>query len=113
MHEGNVVRLHPQAAIVGDFEAVWASWPNKAKKPIARAKYEAIINGGLKTRTLDKDSGTYVELELHASPEQILAGVKAYLSTQFDKNTYRFKDDGKFIPHLATFLNGGRWEDCL
>jgi len=96
---------------VGDFEAVWKMWPNKAKKVVAKAKYDAILKGGFRTRTLDKDSGQYVDIELSATPDQILSGVKAYISSQIDKRTYRFKDEGRFIPHLATFLNQGRWMD--
>lgn len=97
----------PKAA---QFEAVWALWPNKAKKPLARAKYAAILKG-CTTRTLDKDSGMYVEIDLAATEEQIVSGIKKYLASQVDKNTYKLKDGGKYIPHLATFLNQGRYED--
>lgn len=93
------------------FEELWKLWPNKSKKPLARAKYDAIVKGGFKTRTLDKDSGMFMDIELTASAETILAGAKSYLSSQIDRNTYRLKDDGRFIPHLSTWLNGGRWED--
>jgi hypothetical protein len=37
--------------------------------------------------------------------------VKAYVDAQIDRRTFKLKDDGRFIPHLATFLNQGRWED--
>lgn len=111
----NVLHLFPEpvATPVGDFESVWKLWPNKAKKVLAKAKYDAILKGGFHTRTLDKDSGQYVDIELSATPETILAGVRAYITSQIDKSTYRLKDDGRFIPHLATWLNGGRWEDWL
>lgn len=110
----NVLHLFPEPeAVKGDFEAVWKIWPNKAKKVLAKAKYDAILKGGFRTRTLDKDSGQYVDIELAATPDSILLGAKAYIDSQFDRSTYRFKDDGKFIPHLATWLNGGRWEDWL
>lgn len=111
----NVLRLFPDetpaAAPKGDFEAVWKAWPRKDGKAIARSKYEAILRGGFKTRTLDKSSGQFIEMELSASPDQIAAGVKAYVNSQIDRNTYRFKDDGKFIPHLATWLGRAGWED--
>jgi hypothetical protein len=112
MHD-NVLRLFPEAeaAPKGDFEAVWKLWPNKANKAMARAKYEAALKGTFRTKAFDKDSGGYVDLELSTTPEAILAGVKAYVSSQLDRNTYRLKDDGKFIPHLATWINRGRWED--
>jgi len=112
----NVLRLfadEPAAspAPVGDFEAVWKMWPRKDGKAIARIKYLAIIKGGYDTRTLDKSSQTFIPMELSATPEQIAAGVKAYVASQIDKRTYRLKDDGKFIPHLATWLGRGGWED--
>lgn len=93
------------------FEEVWKAYGNKAKKPLAKAKYLSIVKGGFKTRTLDKDSNSYVEIELEATPEEILQGVKRYMSAQIDKKTFTIKDGGKFIPHLATFLNQGRWMD--
>jgi hypothetical protein len=95
------------------FEDCWKRWPNKAKKPIARAKFMAIVAGKYDTRTLDKDSGMFIPIELSATPEQIAAGVKAYVDSQIDKKTYRLKDDGRFIPHLSTWLNQGRFEDWL
>lgn len=103
----------PAAAPQGDFEALWKIWPRKDGKAIARAKYLAIIKGGYETRTLDKSSQTFIPMELSASPEQILQGATAYRDSQIDKRTFRFKDDGKFIPHLATWLGRAGWEDWL
>lgn len=111
----NILRLFPDetpaAVPKGDFETVWKAWPRKDGKAIARSKYEAILRGGFKTRTLDKSSGQFIDMDLSATPEQIADGVKAYVSSQIDRNTYRFKDDGKFIPHLATWLGRGGWQD--
>ncbi len=95
------------------FEEIWKLWPNKSKKPLAKAKYHAVIHGRFKTRTFDKDSNSYVDIELEASELEVVTGIQAYLKAQVDKNTYRLKDEGKYIPHLATFLNGGRWTDYL
>ncbi len=95
------------------FEEIWKLWPTKARKPLAKAKYDAIIHGRFKTKTLDKDSGTYVDIELEASELEIVTGVETYLKSQVDKNTYRLKDEGKYIPHLATWLNQGRWMDLV
>ena len=115
LRHSNVAQLFPDppaapAPAPNRFEEVWKLCPNKSKKPIARARYVAALTG-FKTRTLDKDSGTYVDLEFPPTPEdEIVAGIKAYLRSQIDKN-FKLKDDGRFIPHLATFLNQGRWSD--
>ncbi len=110
----NVVTLfpEPEKAVQSRFEEVWKLWPNKAKKPLAKARYDALLRGPFKTRTLDKDSGQYVDIELEASEEEIVAGIKAYLKSQITKD-FKMKDDGKYIPHLATFLNQGRFLDHL
>lgn len=102
----NVVALRPEQDRFGEF---WQLYPRKVGKPLARAKWNAITGDGLKTRTLDKDSGTYVEIELRATPDEIIDGVKAYRAQQFIG--FKLKDDGKFICHPATWLNQGRWED--
>lgn len=102
----------PTVRTGSQFETIWKLWPNKSKKPLARAKYEAILKG-CKTRTMDKDSGQFMEIELRATEEDVIKGVKAYLDSLIDKRTFKMKDDGKYVPHLATFLNGGRYEDFL
>ncbi len=103
-----VIMTKPGMALFGEF---WGLYPRKVGKPLARAKWDAITNGGLHTRTLDKDSGTYVEIVLQASPEELLAGAKRYRDAQIDRATYKLKDNGRFILHPATWLNQGRWED--
>lgn len=97
------------------FEELWRIWPRREKKPMAQAKYEAIVAKGLRTRTLDKDSGQFVDLDLAASADRIIEGAKAYLKSQKKTGSgeFGYKDDGKFIPYLSTWLNGGRWEDWL
>lgn len=112
----NVYRLFddapaPVSAPVGDFEALWKVWRRKDGKAIARAKYMEIIKGGYRTKTLDKSSGMFMEMELSATPEQILAGAKAYMDSHVDKKTFRLKDDGKFIPWLQTWLGRAGWLD--
>ncbi len=114
MSRTNVVSLFQEPVVAATrFEEVWKLWPVKAKKPLAKAKYDAIVRGGFKTRTLDKDSGMYVDIEVEAGEEEIVAGIKAYLDSQIDRKTFRMKDDGKYVPHLATFLNQGRFLDHL
>jgi hypothetical protein len=112
----NVQSLFPEPTSTPSqnrFEEVWKIWPNKAKKPLAKARYEAILRGPFKTRTMDKDSGQFVEIEVTGTEDEMVAGIKAYLAAQVDKKTYRMKDDGKYIPHLSTFLNQGRFADLL
>lgn len=110
-HEKPTTQPSPEIDMA--FEELWKLWPNKSKKPLAKAKFRAICAGPFKTRTLDKDSGQFVEIEVEGSAADILKGCKAYLASQVDKNTYRLKDDGRFIPMLCTFLNGGRFGDHL
>lgn len=103
-----VVDLKPQSATFDDF---WEAYPKKVGKPLARAKWEAITNGGLDTKTLDRDSGTYIEIHLQADPMEIVEGAKRYRKSQVDPQTYRMRDGGRYIAHPATWLNQGRWMD--
>lgn len=105
-----IVAMRPEAG-TATFEDFWRAYPRKVGKPLAKAKWDAITGPGLKTRTLDRDSGSYVEIELCASPEELVEGAKRYREAMWDNVNYRFKDDGKFICHPATWLNQGRWMD--
>lgn len=95
------------------FEEFWQAYPRRVGKPLARAKFLQITGEGLKTRTLDKDSNTYVSIELRATPDELIDGAKRY----YDRNRkhgageYGFVDDGKFLCHPSTWLNQGRWMD--
>lgn len=100
----------PSPEIDAAFEELWKLWPRREGKVLAKARFAAIIKG-CTTRTLEKDSGSYITIELHSTTEAILKAAKAYLASQVDKNTYRIKDDGKFIPHLNTWLNKGKFLD--
>lgn len=95
------------------FEAFWRVYPRKVGKPLARAKWDAITNGGLATRTMDKDSGTYVPITLVAEPSEILAGAIRYEQRNRKKGTgeFGYVDDGRYLLHPATFLNQGRFYD--
>lgn len=93
------------------FEEFWKAYPRKVGKPLARAKWNAITGEGLRTRTLDKDSGTYVEIELQASPDKIIEAAKRYRIANTKPNGWELRDEGQFICHAATWLNQGRFED--
>ena len=94
------------------FEAFWKICPKKIGKPIARAKFIKIVTTGLTTKTRDRDSGEFVEIELSATVEELCNGMSRYADTQIDRNNgYQLKDGGKYTCHPSTWLNQGRWED--
>lgn len=102
----------PRPKAESRFEEFWKAYPKKVGKPIAKVKFDQIVNGGLQTRTLDKDSGQFVDIELEATADEIIEAAKKYRSSQIDRNTFTLKDGGKYIPHPATWLNQGRfWDD--
>ena len=92
------------------FETFWKWFPKKVGKPLAMTKWKAITNGGLTTRTMDRDSGQFVEIELSATPEELIEGAKRYRREQTGED-YKLKDGGKYTCHPATWLNQGRWMD--
>ena len=92
------------------FEEFWRACPKKVGKALARAKFIEIVTNGLRTRTLDRDSGAYVELTHKADPLEIIAGMRRYRQSQIGAD-FGFKDDGRFLLHPATWLNRGGWED--
>lgn len=78
----------PQGVDVG-FEKLWEVYPRKTNKQKAKAAYQ----------------------KLKPSPELL----KTLLSSVEKQRTSEqwTKDNGIFIPHLATWLNGERWTDEL
>ena len=108
----NVTQLHTATATFDDF---WEACPycRRIGKVKARAKWDAITGDGLKTRTLDRDSGQYMDIELKAAPETIIAGMKAYDRSLRKEGigSWDYAVEPRFILHPATFLNQGRWED--
>ncbi len=104
-----IVQLHATAS--NRFDEFWQAYPRRIGKPLAKAKWDKITNGGLKTRTLDKDSGSFVCISLQATADELIEGAKKYHNKNLDMKTFKLKDEGKFICHPATWLNQGRWED--
>lgn len=101
----------PAAEIDAAFEEFWKWFPRKTGKPLAKAKFKAIVTTGLKTKTLDRDSGSYVDIELSATAEELVSGVKAYVRSLTDMNTFKRKVEDKYLPYPASWLNQGRWMD--
>lgn len=93
------------------FDAFWAAYPKRTGKPLAKAKFMAIIKGGCETKTFEKDSNSYVTINLEGTSEEIVAGAKAYTRSLIDLNTYKRKIEDRFIPAAAVWLNRGGWMD--
>ena len=113
---GDIVPIHKTLT----FDDFWKECPKKEKKAIAQAKWAAITSEhGLATRTLDRDSGMYIDLTLKATPEELVKAMKAYRQTQiapmigYETPRYFLKDDGKYTLYPSTWLNQGRWMDSL
>ena len=69
-----------------EFEKFWSAYPRKEGKQKARAAFEKV--------------GVSLDIILEAVEQQ--------------KKTAQWrKDNGQFIPHPATWLNGKRWEDQI
>lgn len=98
------------------FEAFWAACPKKVDKALTRAKFTAITSAqGLKTRTLDRDSGMFIEVHLKATADELIKAMWEYKSSQIVPTTINDRtplliEGGKFTMHPATWLNRGRWE---
>lgn len=93
------------------FDEFWAAFPKRTLKAQAKAKYEAIIRGGFRTKTRDKDSGGFMELELEATEDELIEGAKRYTASLIDKRTYKRVIEDRFIPSAVVWLNQGRWQD--
>ena len=104
-----IVKLHPEKLTFEDF---WKVCPKKVGRALTRAKFDAITSdAGLQTRTLDRDSGNYVDIHLKATASELVSAMRRYEKAQTDPKTFGLKEDGKFTLHPATWLNQGRWMD--
>lgn len=74
------------AADAADFDAFWKQYPRKIGKTAA--------------------SKAYAKARKDVSAEVIATGLENAKAVWFASNT-----EERFIPHAATWLNGGRWED--
>ena len=93
------------------FDTFWKLYPKKVGKPQCRSLWDRITNGGLTTKSMHKDSGTYLKLKLNATPAEIIAGAEKYRATQMMADGWQIKDEGRYVAHPATWLNQGRWMD--
>ena len=85
------------------FDQFWKIYPHhqaRSKKAASRALFQAITGKGHEgTVIID---GTRIRLTLTATPEEIVAGAKAYCQTL---------DDRQYAAGAQVWLNQGRWED--
>lgn len=88
---------------MSDFETFWRAYPRKVGKAMARAKWNAITTKGLTAKCKDRD-GNVMDVELVATPEEIIEGALAYRWDSIDT-------EDRFVAHPTTWLNQGRWED--
>ncbi len=91
--DGDPVQPRPASRVNGKrekkadrFEEFWQLYPRKVKKKQALRTWE--------TRDLD------------SMADRILAHVKTCASS-----SQWVRENGKFVPHPTTYLNGDRWED--
>lgn len=112
------LRAVPNLALAADrFPEFWDACPKKVGKPLAQLKFNAIISAaGLKTRIFDREAGTYYEVELRSTADELIRAMKAYRETQIVPSTrwdakLQLKDNGAFTMHPSTWLNRGRWMD--
>lgn len=100
----------PQEAVGARFEEWWALVPKKVGKPLAKAKYMQVLKG-CETRTIDRDSGEYVTIELKATEQELIDGMRRYVDSLIDRNTFKRKVEDRYLVHPSTWINQGRWQD--
>jgi hypothetical protein len=77
---------NPRETRGAEFEKFWTAYPRKEGKQKARSAFEKVT----------------------VSLDVLLIALEAQ-----KKSSQWTKDNGQFIPHAATWLNGKRWEDQL
>ena len=105
----NVIPLHQPAT----FDDWWDIMPVelRQKRPVCESKWNDITGDGLETRTLDKDSGTYVSLFLKATPEEIIEGTRVWKKRLRMNPDFSYHESIQYEPRAPQFLNQGRWMD--
>lgn len=86
-----------------DFETFWSVYPRRAGKAMALSKWKSITGNGLLAKCRDRDGNT-MEVDLYATADEIIEGVKAYRYINIDT-------EERYILHPTTWLNRGMWED--
>jgi hypothetical protein len=104
------VQLHPAADPFDDF---WRLVPDrygrKNGKALAKQVFAFITSPeGYQTRMKNRESGEYVQVYWKATPEELIAGMKAYrLYVGAERNAGRTA----YVQDGSTWLNRGGWLD--
>lgn len=80
-------RVNTSSSNDDGFDVFWLNYPKKIGKQAARKAWSKI-----------------------KSPKEVIEKLKSVLPLQKQSEQWT-KDNGQFIPHPATYLNQGRWED--
>ena len=83
-----------------DFDEFWRAFPRKVGKALCRSKFKKLIGAGLSV-SVDGE-----KLVLTYTADELIKAAKAYaVSDEVGETELRF------LPHPATWLNQGRFED--
>lgn len=86
-NQSNTKESNTKELSIYPFDAFWAAYPKKKAKEAARKAWAKI------------------------KPDETLGKVIIQAVEDTKKTTDWKKENGKYIPHPATYLNGKRWED--
>lgn len=104
-----LVELDPET-----FEDFWRIQHHKTGRLLAKIKWDAIISkGGLSTKIRDPETGELHEVDLKATPEEIITGYKKYISNYMNgRPSYSMSaEERQYLKRPITFLNQGAWMD--
>ncbi len=80
---------------------------SRTKPAAAKAKWDAIISEeGLHTRNRDEDSGTFVDVHLKATPQEIIEAARLYRQEMQLPESYKYSE---YTQGLQNWLNQGKW----
>jgi hypothetical protein len=82
------------------FDEFWAAYPRRVGKALCRAKFNKITGSGLRV-TIEGETFT-----LQDDADDIIKSAKAFTQRGINGDA-----EQKYIPHPATWLNQGRYED--
>ena len=106
----NVTELKPAP---DPFDEFWKAYPScrRVDKLLCRAKFAAITSeDGLQTRMMDREAGSYFDVHLKATADELIKGAKRYDRNLPMNADYSYAEP-QFVRHPNTWMNRGGWED--